>query len=85
MMTPYKSKHVARFQCITFNVIFGFEHQYTIVALDCGFFFYLVNYTGVRCKTQFTGVLNSYIPGLRTGFFMLSLILGIKIKIILNK
>jgi hypothetical protein len=41
MMTPYESKHVARFQCITFNAIFGYEHQYTIVALDCGFYFLL--------------------------------------------
>jgi hypothetical protein len=32
---------VERFQCITFNVIFGYEHQYTIIALDCGVSFYL--------------------------------------------
>jgi hypothetical protein len=40
MISPKESKHVARFQCITFNVIFGFEHQYTIVALDCDFHFF---------------------------------------------
>jgi hypothetical protein len=40
-MTPKESKHVARFKCITFNVIFGFEHQYTIVTLDCDFYFLL--------------------------------------------
>jgi hypothetical protein len=28
------------FQYITFNVIFGFEQQYTIVAVDCDFHFY---------------------------------------------
>jgi hypothetical protein len=41
MMTPQESKHVARFQCITFNVIFRFEHQYSIVELDCDFYFLL--------------------------------------------
>jgi hypothetical protein len=34
-------KTCSTFQCITFNVIFGFEHRYIIVALDCDFYFLL--------------------------------------------
>jgi hypothetical protein len=59
-------KHVARFQCITFNVIFGSEHQYTIVLLDCGFSFYLVYYTlngmeYTRLKKLYTKIWSAYI------------------------